>query len=196
MLLSPFLQSPKPSASHPSQSRSGRAGPRPTQHGTEPRCAKVGASSGALSWSSPLSHRQGDCPAHCGSCCSSSPMSTSPPGASRRAHTLFSLALGFLGHMPRAFVSSNRTPPAGAVLDTDSQAGGIRSTVPLAQGKGEHKPPGHRALSHALPQPSQGHPHFREEKTEAKREQADWRQNQDRKLRLPFPPSFLHSAAP
>lgn len=64
-------------------------------------------------------------------------------------HTrLFSLALGFPGHMPHAFVSSNRTPPAGAVLDTDSQAGGIRSVVPLAQGKGEHKPPGHQALSH------------------------------------------------
>lgn len=34
------------------------------------------------------------------------------------------------------------------------------------------------------------------QKTEAKREQANWRQNQDRNLRPPFPPSLPHSAAP
>lgn len=64
------------------------------------------------------------------------------------------------------------------------------------KGKENTSPPGHRALSHTLSQPSQERPHLTEEKTEAKREQANWRQNQDRNLRPPFPPSLPHSAAP
>lgn len=191
---SSFLHPPNPAAILPSPSEAGTSPQTHPTQGPGSRCAMVDGFSGvSMGW--PLSHCQGvTCPAHCGSCSSSSHCSLHHQNLQKCAHSRTSLALGFRGHRPHAFIPSNSNTFSGAVFDTDLQTRG-RGPVPLAKVRPRPHGPLTPVLSPVTEVPGKAEsPHFKEGTRPKGQQQleGDW----DRNLRLPFPPSFLHLAAP